>query len=412
MKATFAIALIALFITSSSAFESCLAFSGLNAFNLCPFAKKHVNFTVKTSALLINDNITFSIADDHVSSSNGTQVYAVYNEVHKEEQYIIANKLPEHTLINKDNSTEGLVITYPAIQVQHGDNDVAFNDTRQVVVVLKCNMAKTLANETVFSDAVITAADAHTTLYTITGESRFACPGSADFLWDFVKENKTIFASVLLALGSLFNFFGFKLVKFTIFSITAVIGFCASGMFLYSQVDVTTKKPVFWVLALLCVTLGLALGYAAHKLRQVAVFIVGAALGLVGGYVLYTGVVDAMLGHPPNSTTYLYITQVLCALIAGILAFVLNEVIFIVSTSVVGSYLVAVAIALFTGQFHNEDIMGNDFEFGQYRYFYLAGIIILSGCGIYYQHVSKAKNQEEIEKKDDAPKYGYAYYRY
>jgi len=59
--------------------------------------------------------------------------------------------------------------------------------------------------------------------------------------------------------------------------------------------------------------------------------------------------------------------------------------------------------------------MNGDFEFGQYKYFYYAGMVILAGCGIYYQHVSTAKNQEEIENNNanaNVPKYGYAYYRY
>ena len=77
--------------------------------------------------------------------------------------------------------------------------------------------------------------------------------------------------------------------------------------------------------------------------------------------------------------------------------------------------MVASSIALFTGnnenslslfiekigQFHNqEDVINGDFEFGQYKYFYYAGMVILAVGGIYYQHVSKSKSQEEIENSN------------
>jgi hypothetical protein len=409
MKATFAIALIAIFMSSAVAFESCVAFSGFNAWNLCPYAKKDINFTVTTP--ITAEDITFSIADNHVLSCDGTkQVYAT-DKTFEGKCYNISQANPAFDLINSSNSTEGLKITYPAVNIS---DNAAYNTTKQLVVVLKCNMNATAVAGTKFGTPA-TFTNGTSTVYTVTGESRYACPGSADFLIEFIKDNKNVFGTILIVLGCLFNFFGFKLVKFTIFAIATIVGFAGSGMFLYSQVSITTSKPVFWVLALFCLVLGLGLGYAAHKLRKVAVFFVGAALGLVGGYVLYTGVLNAMLGSPANGNTYLYATQIVCAIIGGILAFVLNEIIFIVSTSVVGSYMVASAIALFAGQFHNEDVMNGDFEFGQYKYFYYAGMVILAGCGIYYQHVSKSKNQEEIENNNanaNVPKYGYAYYRY
>jgi hypothetical protein len=409
MKATFALALFAIIMSSAVAFESCVAFHGFNAWNLCPYAKKDINFTVTTA--ITAEDITFSIADDHVLSCDGTKKVYATDKTFDGKCYNISQANPAFNLINSSNSTEGLTITYPAVNISE---NIAYNTSKQLVVVLKCNMAATSVNGTKFGTPVLST-NGTNTVYTVTGESRYACPGSADFLIEFIKENKTVFGTVLIVLGSLFNFFGFKLVKFTIFAIATVVGFAGSGMFLYSQVSITTSKPVFWVLALFCLVLGLGLGYAAHKLRQVAVFFVGAALGLVGGYVLYTAVLNAMLGSPANGNTYLYVTQIVCALIGGILAFVLNEIIFIVSTSVVGSYMVASAIALFSGQFHNEDVMNGDFEFGQYKYFYYAGMVILAGCGIYYQHVSKSKNQEEIENNNanaNVPKYGYAYYRY
>jgi len=163
------------------------------------------------------------------------------------------------------------------------------------------------------------------TIYTVTGESRYACPGSADSLIEFVKENKMVFGTILIVLGSLFSFFGSKLVQFTIFALATIVGFALSGMLIYRRFDITTSKPVFWVITLFCLVLGLALGYAAHKLKKVAIFCVGALLGYVGGYVLYTGVLHALLGNPANSSILLDGTQAFCAIIVGALAFKLSE---------------------------------------------------------------------------------------
>jgi len=99
MKATFALALFAIFLSSAAAtFESCVAFAGFSAFNLCPFSKKDINFTVTT---LTAETITFSIADDHITSCDGTQkVYAI-DKTLTDSCYDISQASPAFSLMGK-----------------------------------------------------------------------------------------------------------------------------------------------------------------------------------------------------------------------------------------------------------------------------------------------------------------------
>ena len=98
MKATFAIALFAIFMSSAVAFESCVAFSGFNAWNLCPFSKKDISFNVTT---LTAETISFSIADNHIRSCDGTkQVYAT-DRTFDEKCYNISQANPEFSVISK-----------------------------------------------------------------------------------------------------------------------------------------------------------------------------------------------------------------------------------------------------------------------------------------------------------------------
>jgi len=397
----FALALFAILGFTTAEFTACLHHAGYSAFNLCPFSKEGKEFTLNIPSE-INSKIIFGLGSDHIKSCNETT--KVWAKLENPTCNNIAEKDPSFSLLNTANSSEGLRITFPA-------EKTSTNIYNQVIVDLHCDMKETTINQTHFE--VQRSWNGYNYTYTITGASRFACPAvSFEQLINFIANNNVVFAAIFSVLGLILTFFGLKFINFTVFTITATAGTMISGMFLYQFTDVTASQWVFWALFFVCLVLGLALGYTALKLEKVAIFLVGGVLGFIGGDLLYVSIIHPMLSAPVNPNVF-RVVIILCVLVAGCLAFLLFETVFIVATSFIGSYMIVRCISIFAGHFPAEiNVSQGVAQFDGYAYAYFAGIVILALVGMRYQYVNKDKKKEGEDLEENLPKYGYAYYKY
>lgn len=400
----FALALFGILGCASATYSICLAQANFSTYNLCPFSKEgQIEFSRIVHPGL---NITFGLGSDHIKGCDGTT--DVWAKVHsQDEKYcsVIAKKDPVFSLLNMSNSTQGVRIDFPGEKIEESIYE-------HFVVELHCDMSEIKIKETPFT--VKTSLVGTNLTYIVKGRSRFACPAlSFEQLINFVANNQYVFAAIFSIIGLILTFFGLKFINFTVFTVTATAGTAVSGMFLYQFTDVTASQWIFWVLFFVCLVLGLAMGYAALKLEKVAIFLVGGVLGFIGGDLLYMTVIHPMLTQPVNPNIF-RIVVIVCVLIAGFLAFFLFETVFIVATSLIGSYMIIRCVSIFVGHFPAEiNVSQGAAQFDAYAYGYFAAIVTLALLGMKVQHSTKSKDKKnEADLEQNLPKYGYAYYKY
>lgn len=102
-----------------------------------------------------------------------------------------------------------------------------------------------------------------------------------------------------------------------IFIITTVLGTISSGMFFFEFVKFGSQTWILWIIFAACLIIGLVLGYLAITYEKVGFFALGAALGVIGGLLLYSAVISQFAN---DNNILFYVVLVICALIGGGLA--------------------------------------------------------------------------------------------
>jgi hypothetical protein len=137
---------------------------------------------------------------------------------------------------------------------------------------------------------------------------------------DFLSTYKYPFIGGFTLLGLFFMFFGLRLFNFTIFLITAVGGTLVSGILFFELVKFGSQAWVLWVIFGACVIIGCVLGYLAIAFEKLGFFGLGAALGVVGGLLLYNTVLIHFMQDGGSQNAIFYAIIVICAIIGGGLA--------------------------------------------------------------------------------------------
>jgi len=122
--------------------------------------------------------------------------------------------------------------------------------------------------------------------------------------------------------------------------------------------------------------------------------------GVSLGFICYSAFLYKIHSH-----SVFWIVIVLFGLVFASLTFCIFDPILILSTSMIGSYLVIRGIAFYAGGYPNEFTIQQAIEHNQYDdipttfYAYLAGIVFLFVCGNYVQ----CKHYKNDKKKDNHP---------
>jgi hypothetical protein len=100
------------------------------------------------------------------------------------------------------------------------------------------------------------------------------------------------------------------------------------------------------------VLLGIVAGFLIMKFYKVGVFILGAWLGAVVGMLLFNMFLYKITDK--HSDIVLWVTIIILAIIAGIVAVKLFEPAVILTTAVCGAYAIVRGIGVFAGGYPNE----------------------------------------------------------
>jgi hypothetical protein len=205
-----------------------------------------------------------------------------------------------------------------------------------------------------------------------------------------------IFVGLTMLIGLMQAFYGKKYKKVTFFTIGAI----ACGYAVYNIVQ--HYGPEQWDLNQLELTItsiaasiitAVAGGALLVFVEKIGIFALGFAIGGYGIYalrLLVPAMTITVFGIP---SFYMYLSIAFAGAITGFIAFKAERYIIIVSTSIGGSFLFTAGLSYF---------LKADLSSGSYqRYYYLAGMIVLSLLGLYVQlrYTGKSKKDEEEKKR-------------
>ena len=239
-------------------------------------------------------------------------------------------------------------------------------------------------------------------LYTLSFEDNNACSFDAFSFWKKLGWGQYIVEGVIALFALVLCVAGIRIEKPALFSIGFFAGAAISYVFLSLFVENAVGKDWwFWVIIGVAVVIGIICGFLLFWLRKIGVAAAGAFLGYVLGNFLYTLVVYKLDGE--GTPVWYYVTLVGCALICGILAFWLTDIIFILATSFGGAYISVRMVGTMLDKYPDESFIAQQIASGEIDnvswtvYLFLGIMVALAILGLIVQ--CKAKKQLDDEKK-------------
>ncbi|KAK8807938.1 hypothetical protein WA588_006425, partial [Blastocystis sp. NMH] len=174
-------------------------------------------------------------------------------------------------------------------------------------------------------------------------------------LWDFLEkiysQYKIIVNGVIILIGLFICFLGLKSVVFNMF----LCGFLAGGIPTFAiaiqlLANMQKEHQAFWISVGVSCGMGLIVGILLIFLYKIGYFIIGAAFGAI--IAIYTDIIlECFLRF--HSNVLLYVAVGTIGLEFGIFSLIWDKIIVILSTSVIGSYLITFGLSQFIGNWIN-----------------------------------------------------------
>jgi len=233
---------------------------------------------------------------------------------------------------------------------------------------------------------------------TITHES--GCKvGDLNALWRFIEEHVWIFGIIFMVIGGFSLVLGRKLIKPTLF-IFGCLATMATIMFLFYVLILpnSDKDWVGWLILCVSFILGCIVGFFVSKLVRIGVFI----LGVCGGAGIAL-ILNNTVFYKINTVAVLWIMIVVFGVVLGVLSFLWFDYIVIITTSILGSYMLIRGLSFLAGGYPNEFTVYEQIKAGDIDavpgtfYAYLAGMIILFIAGLYIQIKIKKSGGDKKE---------------
>lgn len=186
---------------------------------------------------------------------------------------------------------------------------------------------------------------------TVTMEHESGCPlFSFSGVVKFFDDNTWLSGTVLFVLGVVMVLFGCKFFRWVMGAIGALVGFMAV-MYLTSIFGWlgATWSLILWIV--LALVAGLACGYFTYMFLPISIGLLGAAGGFVAGAALFS-LILSITGY---DALWLLITLVVAgAIAAGILGFKFRNSFLIITTSMVGGYMLMRGLTFWFGGYPSE----------------------------------------------------------
>lgn len=153
---------------------------------------------------------------------------------------------------------------------------------------------------------------------------------------------------IAIVAGLIICFLGRKLFRPILFIAGIMLGVCLVWLICYSTfLKSDSRAWVFYVVLVISLLIGLAIGYLLFKLAKIGAFILAGWGGYTLGLLLY----NAFMYKVASGQAFFWCWTLGLALVCAILALCLFEHVLILSTSLLGSFLVINGIGLVAGHY-------------------------------------------------------------
>jgi len=222
-------------------------------------------------------------------------------------------------------------------------------------------------------------------------------------------------AGALIAFGITSCFFGGLLFDWVVAVLAGIAGFFITAMIMdtFDGFDVLKVKaaanagPVILCLFsfLLSIAVGLAAGWFVKKTARIAKTVLGCAGGFMASVLLY----GLLLAQFAQSAILVFLIMLAGTVAGGFLVYKFEKNILIQLTAFVGAYSIIRGLGLILGGYISEFSIMGDLKHGKFDlpatfYAYLAGFVVLSVGGTFFQyhkgynkHVSKEGPVDESD---------------
>jgi len=214
-----------------------------------------------------------------------------------------------------------------------------------------------------------------------------------------VVDYRFLWGTVYIVMGVFFAIFGRKLFKAALFIGGALIFTTLSSVIFYSTFLNDTSTKTSWIVICSIIVVGMAVGFVISKFEKFGAIILGALGGYTCGVLLNDSV-----AYLTGSIAVVWSINILCAIVAAVVAWKFFDKGIIFATSLIGSFFIMRGIGLYIGGFPNEHVLMAMIRAGVMNYIpsifyaYLAGIIVLTVIASHVQlkQFNEMDNHEKI----------------
>lgn len=357
---------------------------------------KHENNKPTRSIVHKGENISYAFCENIVNSKGSpldTQVAVMEDGKIKKPLTVPIGTPSVWSLLDGTNTSKGFRIDFTPSKN---------NSEESVTYIMNCD-----ANVTEVSEPKIAKTGNR---YVFEFNSQYGCPDMTVYaVWNFIQRYYVFFACAMIAFGLFELFLGNYIAKATIVMITALTVIVFLFILIFQILPVKGNNTVVWVVLVISLILGLAVGVLiAVYANQIFGFVIGALCGYIGGLFVYNLLSRFITWHPDIIQWLIIIACMIILILFAIWAF---DKILIIGTSFIGAYLFVRGISIFAGSFPNEstiiDMINEPEQLKELLnwkvYLYIAAIIILTFIGIYVQCIlNSRKPKNGNDSKEDA----------
>lgn len=199
-----------------------------------------------------------------------------------------------------------------------------------------------------------------------------------------MSKNNWVFGIGFWIIGCFFCFLGnrFKIVTNYLTGFFSACGFLIvlMGEFV---IEHDTDYKIVIISVIIAVLFGLLFGFMTHKLKFLAIFILGCLFGLMFALVIHNTILFRI-----KYKSMIYIALLVIGVGCGIAGLFLRSYITIVSTSFCGAYMIVRPFGWFIGYFPNEFTLVKELKYDivdsipSVYYLYIMLIILFTGIGM------------------------------
>ena len=210
---------------------------------------------------------------------------------------------------------------------------------------------------------------------------------SNNLVWQYLAYIEPYIGVIGIVGGFILAFYGFRLLKPTIFA-AGFLACCAASMLIFyaAYANSVDELEAFYIWLGVGAGVGLIVGYLLQKVLKVGAAFVAGWGGLALGLILN----EAVMWHFEYVWVF-WTTNIVCMIVAAVLAFKYFEHIFIYSSSIMGSYFLIRGVSVYAGHYYNEFTVikllkaGLYDEIDPYYWGYVGGFVAIALIGAWYQ---------------------------